>query len=298
MKNVAIGIDLGGTNCRVGIVSDDGKILRQKIVPVGNNRGSQSIIKLLVNNINNSPNPPLKILGIGVGAPGIADFERGTIIRSPHYPGWHNFKLRDELSLACGLPVVLDNDANVIAAGELWRGAGRGIKNFIMITLGTGIGGGIVICGDVFHGDDGFAGEIGHMVQQFDGIKCDCGGKGCWETVVSIEGLKRCSGGKFGPKALSERALKGDDFAKGVWKEFGAHLGAGIASLVNITGIHTVIIGGGISNAWRFFISEAKKEIGRRTYKETAKRIVLKQATLGDSAGILGAAWNVFSKNG
>ena len=298
MKNVAIGIDLGGTNCRVGIVSDDGKILRQKIVPVGNNRGSQSIIKLLVNNINNPPNPPLKILGIGIGAPGIADFERGTIIRSPHYPGWHNFKLRDELSLACGLPVVLDNDANVIAAGELWRGAGRGIKNFIMITLGTGIGGGIVICGDVFHGDDGFAGEIGHMVQQFDGIKCDCGGKGCWETVVSIEGLKRWSGGKFGPKALSERALKGDDFAKGVWKEFGAHLGAGIASLVNITGIHTVIIGGGISNAWRFFISEAKKEIGRRTYKETAKRIVLKQATLGDSAGILGAAWNVFSKNG
>lgn len=316
--NYAIGVDLGGTNCRLGVVNGDGDIVHQETFAVGSERTHKAIVNLLAKKINEICSTPAnglvaggakyEVRGAGVGAPGIIDFGRGTIIRSPHYPAWHNFELRKELSDALGMKVVLDNDANMIANGELWKGAGRGHNNFIMITLGTGIGGGIIADGRVFHGDEGFAGEIGHQVMQFDGQKCDCGGRGCWETIVSINGLKWLAGTsddprkdnflkrfhgdaeKITPKSLFELAGDGDIFAGVVWKKFGAYLGAGIASLVNVLGIHTVVIGGGISHAWDFFIGEAKREIARRTYKETAARVVLKRAELGDAAGIIGAA--------
>lgn len=305
MKEIAIGIDLGGTNCRVGIVSPKGKILKQEIFPIGRDRSPKSIINILKNAVTTVREyESTRVRGIGIGAPGIVDFENGIIIRSPHYPGWHNFKLRDELSKAVKLPVILDNDANIIAAGELWKGAGKGLKNFIMVTLGTGIGGGIVIDGRVFHGDFGFAGEIGHQIIQFDGETCDCGGRGCWENYVSIGGLRwlivgdeRFNGDieKVTPRNLFELAKEGDIFASAIWKKFGAYLGAGLASLANVTGILSFVIGGGISGAWDFFITETKKEFGRRTYKETAERAVIKRAELGDSAGIIGAVSSVLS---
>lgn len=295
MEKYIIGIDLGGTNCRFGLVSLNGRILKQFSVKVGDNRDHGSITKLLSQGISKLQTG--KILGVGIGAPGIVDFDRRMIVSSPHYPAWHNFKLAEKLSKKCELPVVLDNDANMIALGESWIGAGKGIKNFIMITIGTGIGGGIVIDNKVFHGDNGFAGEIGHQIIQYDGQKCDCGGKGCWETLVSIEGLKKLTT-KLGlenvrPRELSKIALEGNRSAKLAWKRFGSYLGAGITSLINILGIHTVIIGGGIGRGWDSFIDDTKNEIPKRLYKESTKRLVLKKAKLGDDAGILGSAATV-----
>jgi len=245
---------------------------------------------------------------VGIGAPGIVDFERGVIVKSPHYSDWKGFPLKTDLSKAAGLPVILDNDGNMIARGEGWQGAGKGLKNFVMMTLGTGIGGGIVINGEVFHGDLGFAGEIGHIVINFNGKVCECGGRGCWENIVSSEGvrylmsksddpnkekfLEQFNGevDKVSAKKLHAMAEDGDIFASGIWRNFGAYLGAGIASLVNVLGINTFIIGGGLSSAWNFFIAEAKREIPKRTYKETAALIDLKRAALGEAAGIIGAA--------
>ncbi len=296
MKDVIIGIDLGGTNCRFGVVSKSGEILKQEMLPVSSDRSHKGIVEFLSSNCKRLSSGA-KLLGVGVGAPGIVDFEKGAILRSPHYPEWLGFSLRDELQKKCGCKVVLDNDANMIASGEAWKGAGRGLKNFIMLTIGTGIGGGIVIDGKIFRGDHGFAGEIGHQIIQFDGVPCDCGGKGCFETIVSIGGLQdMIAGSKYAgitAKELYDLAAKGDSFALSTWKKFGSYLGAGIASVVNVLGIHTVIIGGGISNAWDLFIDEAKKEIGQRTYAETAERIVLKKAELGESAGILGSVSQV-----
>lgn len=294
MKKYIIGIDLGGTNCRFGLVSLNGRIVKQISVPVGSKRDHNSIIDLLWRGICRIQTDESKILGAGIGAPGIVDFNKKMVVSSPHYPAWHNFKLAEKLSKKCRLPVILDNDANMIALGESWIGAGKGIKNFVMITLGTGIGGGIVINKKVFHGDDGFAGEIGHQIIEYNGQKCDCGGKGCWETVVSIEGLVRLARelgmGKITPRELSKMALEGNRPAKLVWKKFGSYLGAGIASLISTLGIHTIVIGGGIGRGWNHFIDETKNEISKRIYKESAKRLVLKKAQLGDDAGIFGSA--------
>ena len=299
MKKYIIGIDLGGTNCRFGLVSLKGKIERQFSVPVGKERDHNSIITFLCNGISRLQTG--KILGIGIGAPGIVDFDKKMIVSSPHYPYWHNFKLAEKLSKRCKLPVILDNDANMIAMGEAWVGAGRGIKNFIMITIGTGIGGGIVINRKVFHGDDGFAGEIGHQIIEYNGKKCDCGGKGCWETLVSKDGVKELavkSGlGRISPKKVSEMATKGNRLARLVWNKFGSYLGVGIVSLVNILGIHTIVIGGGVGRGWDQFIVETKKEILKRIYKESAKRLVLKKAKLGDDAGILGSVATVLNRS-
>lgn len=266
MKNVVIGIDLGGTNLRVGVVNAQGKVIHERLVRVGGKRSQRDIVSLIAENV--SMFQCSNVSGIGIGAPGIVDFKRGIVISSPHYPDWHNFKLRDELSKKCGLPVALDNDANMVALGEAFHGAGLGFKNFIMVTLGTGIGGGIIINGEIFHGDTGFAGEIGHLVLEFNGRKCDCGGKGCFETIM-------------------------DDASKN-WKNFGRRLGAFLASLANVTGIFSFVIGGGVSNAWGNFIHFAKKEIAGRTYKETAKRIKIKRALLGDNAGVIGSAMELF----
>jgi glucokinase len=313
MDKLAIGIDLGGTNCRFGVVSHDGKLICEQLMPIMKDRSHKGIINFLCSGIEMMKKKAgAQISCVGIGAPGIVDYNNGTVVRSPHYQDWHNFELRKNLEAACSLPVAVDNDANLVAAGEAWLGAGQNIKNFIFITLGTGIGGGLCINGEIFHGDHGFAGEIGHQILFFDGRKCDCGAKGCWETTVSIDGLRHLISDSNDPRRekflqkhhgdidsitphdLHKEALDGDIFANLIWKKFGSYLGAGIASLVNVLGIHTVIIGGGISNAWDFFISAAKKELSNRTYKESAEKVVIKKTLLGDTAGIFGAAKMAF----
>lgn len=286
-EKYAVGVDLGGTNVRYGIVSKGGKTTFERSRPVEGNRTPAKIIDILTD-IAREAKTRANISGIGIGAPGIVDFDAGSVIRSPHYPSWRDFELRALLAKRTGLPVVLDNDANMIAYGEAGYGAGKGLKNFVMITLGTGIGGGIVIDGKVFHGDHGFAGELGHQVIFFDGAHCDCGGRGCWETMVSIEGIRQISG--LDPKALFDMAANGDRRAFAAWQKFGEYFGAGVASLANVLGIFNFVIGGGIGNALKFFLGPAKKEITRRTFGETAKRLNLIPAGLGDMAGIMGSA--------
>lgn len=314
MKRYAIGVDVGATNFRLALVDSRGGLFHFRKFEVGAPRTAKGVVEQVGRAVEELKRASKgRIIGLGVGVPGIVDYERGCVLRSPHYPDWVHENLRDMFFKRTGLSTHLDNDANLIALGEMWKGAARGLRNFIMITLGTGIGCGIVLESRLWRGERGFAGEAGHMVINFDGPFCPCGGKGCWERYASQKGLKhlieisqndakaeflRENGGDaelITPEMLSNAAGRGSPFALAVWKMFGAYLGAGIASLVNILGVENVIVGGGLSKAWEFFADAALIEIKRRTYAETAERIILRRAELSDSAGILGGAKEVFS---
>ncbi|MBI2346419.1 MAG: ROK family protein [Deltaproteobacteria bacterium] len=319
MDACAIGIDLGGTNCRGGVVGADGTLLAQRALAVGNRRSEEAIVALLTELIealsSDSGANGASITVVGVGAPGLVSHEEGVIYQCPHYP-WRSFPLSRLLQERVGLPVVIDNDANCIALGEARYGAARGDRNFWMVTFGTGIGGGLVHGGELWRGDRGLAGEVGHFVIDKNGPPCECGGAGCWELYASIRGIRRIVAetdtatlaallAKAGetlnaltPERVARLADEGDPVARKVWADFGAMVGVGIASLVNITGIETFVIGGGLAAVWNHFIGAARTTLTEHIYSTIAPRVVMKRAGLGDAAGILGAAAMAARKDG
>lgn len=272
--SLRIGIDTGGTNLRLGIVRGS-DIVHLHHEPVGRNRQPAALGKHLADLLSALPADLQGATHVGIGLPGIVDFKAQRVLRSPHFPEWINVPFGAILSDALGLPVTIDNDANMILRGEKAAGAAKPLQHAIMLTLGTGIGGGILIDNQIFHGTSGFAGEVGHMVIDRHGLPCPCGGRGCWELYASSQAFTQP------PHTVTDPSL---------WDRFGAHLGIGIASLVNILGIEDIIIGGGIANAWDHFYGAMNREIPRHTYPETAVRIRVQRAVLGDKAGILGAA--------
>jgi len=217
------------------------------------------------------------------------------------------------ISERVGLPVVIDNDANFYALGECWVGAGREYRNMILLTLGTGIGGGIIIADTIFHGDVGFAGEVGHMTIEMSGEECDLGWKGDWEnyaasrafsTLVKLLGdgernsflkVNSLDPKNLTPELMAKLAGDGDETALKLWGMFGESLGTGIASLINILGITTFVIGGGIAESWELFIQGTRKGIADHTYQENIDRLILERAELKDSAGIIGSAYGAFT---
>ena len=307
-KNLIIGVDIGSTNFRLGVVTPEGEIVARRINAVGHERQPGHVVEQIATHVRELREEFPEIKGVGVGIPGIVDSTSGVVCRAPHYPGWIDAPFQKLFEEAFDLKVYLDNDANMIACGEGWLGAGKGVQNFLMVTLGTGIGGGIVRDGKIWHGDNSFAGEIGHVLVDFYGPTCNCGSRGCLEMYASATGLhhlvkeaddppkdlllKRVDQDldRVTPEILHELALDGDIFSSIIWKKFGAYLGAGMASLVNTLGMTHVVIGGGVSRAWYFFTDEMHKEFGRRTYPETARRTTFVRTKLSDNAGILGSA--------
>lgn len=278
--NACIGIDIGGTNLRAGVVVGH-QITQMHQEPIGNWRAPYALAKHLAQLISSlEPGTNRKISHVGIGLPGIVDVVSQKVLRSPHYPEWLDVSFGEILKEAFQLPVYIDNDANMILRGECLAGAGQGLRHAIMLTLGTGIGGGLLIDGKIFHGNSGFAGEVGHMVIDRKGHRCACGGKGCWELYASQQAFKQPPHEVTDPKQ---------------WEQFGTNLGIGIASLVNVLGIEDVIVGGGLSRAWERFEKSMHAEIPNHTYSETATRIRIHRAQAGDKAGILGAASFVLS---
>lgn len=315
----AIGIDVGGTNTRAGIVTAQGAIdLRRRLSStlIQDRKDFIREIGSLIDELKKAASSQYgNFVGVGLGIPGIFDFKEGVLFASPHFPEWKNWPastrlgrgwpVLEELSQRIACPLVIDNDANNIAVGEGWLGAGKGFKNFLMMTLGTGIGGGIVLDGKVLRGERGFAGEIGHIVVESQGRPCACGGRGCLETYASATGLfasieeapESLAKTEFLKKVSNEltvatmagAAKEGDPFAIMLFKTMGYYLGVGLASLVNVLGVELVVIGGGIQGASDLFFPDLKAQIKQRTYQETAKRLKIVFATLGDDAGLLGA---------
>ncbi len=305
-QTFAVAVDLGGTDLKTAVVDSIGKILHQKIVSSESKENKEKTVHRLIESIQIeldwAEKNQLKIKGLGLGIPGIVSPEKGIVYQSPHFPAWKNYPIHKKLKLKFSIPMILDNDANMAAIGEGWLGAAKKKKNFILLTLGTGIGGAIVIDRKIFHGDSGFAGEAGHLVIDRHGLQCNCGGKGCLEMSASATGIfhqlnSLNQSTDLTPLELFRLAKKKDPLALKIFQNFGESLGIGIASIVNLLDIETIILGGGISEAFSCFSPFALESISKYLYSTTAKRLRLIQAMLGNKAGVIGAARAVFLKH-
>lgn len=310
MKKLAVGIDMGGTNMRLAVVSEDGTIINSTRYNTAARDGKDAVISRLSSATSELISEGRRhgtVVGVGIGAPGL--IENGVVRCSPNLPGWNNVPLKDLLEEAVSLPVFLENDANVVAYGEKSLGAGKGFNSLICITLGTGVGGGLILDGRIWKGAFGMAGEVGHVIVEPNGVQCSCGSRGCLETYASATGIVRMAReavlrGDAGwdmdnmtTETLEASARGGDKIAASLFAVAGRSLGIGIASLLHILNPDAVVIGGGVSKAWDLFYPSLAKEINDRCFKEIAERTRILPASLGDRAGMLGAARLAFECN-
>ncbi|MCM3716804.1 ROK family glucokinase [Fictibacillus phosphorivorans] len=313
MDKWLVGVDLGGTTIKIAFITFDGHIVEKWEIPTNKAEDGKNI----VNDIADSISAKLdqlsekreKLAAIGMGAPGFIDMKTGFIYHAVNI-GWRNYALKDELEKATGLPVTIDNDANIAAIGEMWRGAGDGEGNLLMVTLGTGVGGGIIVNGHIMHGTNGMAGEIGHITSIPEGgAHCNCGKTGCIETIASATGIARIAKlkasaeksstlnkvlkdkGELKAKDVAEAAEKGDAAAIATLDEVAFHLGLVIANISNSINPGKIVIGGGVSKAGNILMSRLEKEFKRFALPRVAEGATLTVATLGNDAGIIGGAW-------
>jgi glucokinase len=288
----AIGIDIGGTNVRAGIVARDGRIISKAMMRVGKVATAGEMVALMGDLVANLQQPKQgDIVGIGCGMPGIMDSGHGVIGHSPNFPEWKEVPFKSMIEKQFGTEVLLDNDANMCAVGEHRWGAAKKWDDFIMITLGTGLGGGIIVDGGIVQGMRGYAGEVGHMVIEREGWPCGCGSHGCWEQYASSHFFKRRGLGGHEAEAM---AKKGNRAAKEIWREFGQNVGIGINNLMNNFGITNFVVGGGLARAMPLFQRAMKAEIKTRAYPQNYAKFKVKQSTLIDDAGVLGSAGAFF----
>ncbi|GBE41753.1 glucokinase [bacterium BMS3Bbin09] len=312
---VAIGIDIGGTNTKFVLVSEDGKVLRSEQIPTPSvsDDDKEKMDDLLVKNLRAflSKGEESGIAGIGMGVAGLIDRKHGKVIMSPNITTINNIAIRDRLEKEFSLPVILENDANTYAYGEKWVGAGKELNNFFVLTMGTGLGGGLIYNGDLYEGPA----EIGHMTIVPSGRYCTCGSYGCLESyasgraivdrvVSSLEKgaeslLSECCEGNFykiTPEIVYQTAMEGDSLSREVFREAGHFLGIGIANLINLLNLEAVIIGGGLIGAWDLFIGDIKKEVAKRAFKPLSANVEIIKSTLSHDAGSIGAAGLLLNK--
>ena len=301
MTEYSIGVDLGGTNLRAAAVSREGKMI-DKISGVTNlAAGRDRVILDLVSNIRELRDRVGKegLAGVGIGVPGFIMLEKGMIVGSHNMPGFDNYPVRDDISERLGSPVILENDANAAALGECWMGAGKDVDDLVLLTLGTGIGGGIISGGRVLHGFVGMAGELGHITIMPYGNPCGCGNRGCLEKHASATAIESMAnlmalGEGVTARRVCEMAAEGNERAKRILESMGRALGLGLATLINIFNFPLYLLSGGVLPAWEFFAPAMMEEVKERsfTYRNTKTRI--EKAILGNEAGLYGAAYLPF----
>jgi len=306
-----IGVDLGGTFVKAGAVTKEGKIIQKISIPSNAEISPQAVVGQIAKAVE-SIRKDLgsdQLEGVGIGSPGIVDLDGGTVKYPPNFANWVIFRLGEETAKVVGTRTQVENDANAAAVGEMKFGAGRGMKNFVMVTLGTGVGGGFVIDGEVFRGENGGAGEIGHTTVDYNGPQCNCGNRGCVEAYVGQKYLSRRvmeqlrfhpdsvlnkfvddNGDKLEPKLISEAANDGDKFALQIWDETGMYIGVAVASALNMFDLSTVIIGGGVAKAGKPLLGSIDRTVKERVLSSLKPNVRVLQAQLQNSAGILGAA--------
>jgi len=313
MKRYIVAVDLGGTNIKIAVIKDEKKILRKITLVTRKYKNKEALVKGLsgacLNIVNELGINKRGISGIGIGAPGLIDSRRGRIHHLVNIKGFSEVPLKAMIERRTGIPVFLDNDVNVMTLGELYHGAGKGARNMLCLTLGTGVGGGIVIDGELYRGSSLSAGEIGHMPLNETGPRCNCGGFGCMEKFVGNkyiaaaavkiikEGRKtvitKLVGGdlkKITPEIISTAARKGDKLALSVWDEVGGHLGVTLAGAVNLLNPERIVIGGGVAEAGEFLFRAIRRAIRERAMKVPAACVKVVKARLGQDAGLIGAA--------
>jgi glucokinase len=298
MSEYAIGVDLGGTNLRAAAVDPSGKILEKISGRTELRLGRDAVLDDMVESINTLKDQCSgnRLAGVGIGVPGFIEIEKGFIVGSNNLPQFENFPVRDAIEQRLGTRVILENDANAAALGEKWIGAGRDVDDLVLLTLGTGIGGGIISEGRIVHGFVGMAGELGHMTVYPNGNPCGCGNYGCLEkhaSATAVAGMARMLG--LGTDISSEGvytlAKQGDDRAKMIFHTMGTALGIALGNLVNTFNFPLYLLSGGVLPAWELFAPSMLAEVERRSYTFRKTKTRVEKATLGNQAGLFGAAY-------
>jgi len=298
MAEYSIGVDLGGTNLRAAAITREGKILEKVSVPTNPLLGRESLLREMVAGIADlrSRWGTAGLAGIGLGIPGFILLKEGVIRNSNNLACIEDFPFRDEMERRLETKVVLENDANAAALGEKWMGAGRGVDDLVLFTLGTGIGGGIISGGKVLHGFAGMAGELGHLTVVPNGMPCGCGNRGCVEkhaSATAITAMARLMG--LGENLSSADVFKlatdGNEHARVIFRSMGEALGIALAIAVNIFNFPLYLLSGGVLAAWDFFAPAMLEEARRRsfTFRSTNPRV--EKAVLGNEAGLYGAGF-------
>jgi len=310
-----VGVDLGGTNIVAGALAEDGSdIIALRTEATRADQGADAVVDRIARMIDTVIAETIAqtgarrddVIGVGVGAPGPLDRERGIVVTTPNL-GWTNFPLRDVVAERTRLPVRIDNDANCATLGEWWLGAARGANNVIGMTIGTGIGGGIILGGRLYHGSSDVAGEIGHATIDITGRRCKCGNYGCLEAYASGPSIADRAreavgsddeaflvlmvGGdanKITAATVYEAAKLGDDVALDVVRETSRFLGAGIANLLNIFNPDVVVIAGGVTQAGETLFGPLRREVRKRAFKPAVEACQIVPGTLV-AAGVVGA---------
>ena len=303
-RGFVFAVDLGGTHLRIGLVDDAGKIHKQRKLHTPKDDSPDAIVSALAGIADEWRDGDGPIVAASVMVPGAVNAEQSVVLQAPNLPSLLNFQFRDVLQERLGWPVVLENDANAAAIGEMWLGAARGCTDVVSVTLGTGVGGGVVLDGKLWRGAHGSAGEIGHTtVDPFGGLKCKCGNTGCLELFASATAIARMAHeglSRFPDSALRDGEITaekvyaagraGDELALAVFQKAGRYLGVGLANLMSLIDPEMIVISGGVVNGWDLFQRAMYQEVSERAFRATAQQVKIARAECGDNAGLLGAA--------
>lgn len=311
----SIGIDLGGTDIKAGLVSATGELSCQVVLPTHVDAGPKAVASRIAEATREvlakaEEQRTTDIIGIGLGAPGLIIAETGVVHFSPNFPGWTDIPLVDDVKKALGiqsLPVFMDNDVNAMTLGELRHGAGVGYQSIVALTLGTGVGGGVVIDGQVYHGSRNTAGELGHTVVEPNGRYCGCGNQGCLEAYAGAKNIVERTQEKIAagsntkltseltPKRIAAAAHAGDSLAVEIFAETGVYIGIALTSIAHVLNPEVAIIGGGIAEAGESLLFEPIRNEFTRRAMDIPGMMKVVPATLGNRAGIVGAAMLAFA---
>ncbi|HQO57181.1 MAG TPA: ROK family protein [Candidatus Omnitrophota bacterium] len=299
MNKIIIGIDVGGTNTKCGLVDRRGQVLARARVDTRKYISKKSllfsaIVDTVESLVRKSPGGRADILGVGMGLPGLIDTENGVVKILPNIPGWRNVPLKRMMEDKLGLPVRIENDVNLITLGEWKYGAGIGCRNLVCMTLGTGVGSGLILDNRLYRGEGFAAGEIGHMPLGRKGPSCNCGGYACFERYVGNAVLLKNARKLFRDKTMTLEqvsclASRKDRKALAFWRETAVMIGDALTGVVNLLNPKMIIIGGGVANAHRFLFKTISDTIRARAMTVQGAMFKIKRAQLGDDAGLLGA---------
>jgi len=333
MNHFAIGVDLGGTNLRIAAVDETGHLVEKVTLGTKVSLGRDHVINEMcdaIQRLSQKYGNSGALLGIGIGVPGIIDMETGLLRESPNLPGWADYPVRAEIEHRLNTMVILENDANVAGFGEKWLGAAKDHDDMAMLTLGTGVGGGLVFGGKIWHGMNGMAGEFGHSTVEPEGHPCGCGNRGCLEQYASATAVVRMAreaiaensestlarafhaDPEFSAKSIYNLAIQGDEDARRIFRRVGRALGIVLSAMVNSLNLPIYVVGGGVASAWEAFAPTVFEELRHRSmvYAATAppdplaaatgasahvdpgpgRKTIITRALLGSDAGLYGAA--------
>lgn len=316
VSGLVLAVDLGGTHLRAAIIDASGRIHERVKQNTPKAEKADEIVRAIVAAAreceSRTSERGAKIRAISVVVPGTVQVEAGIVTKAPNVPSLDGFRLAAALTSELQWPAVLENDANAAAVGEMWLGAGRRYRTIICVTLGTGVGGGLILDRKLWRGADGAAGEIGHVGVEPFGVACPCGSRGCLEVYASATAIVRMTreASPRYPKSplhtseyLSAEkvylgGLDGDEMALEVFRRMGVYLGIGLASLINVLNPEAIVIGGGVSAGWDLFIGHVREQVTERAFPIPARRAQIVRAERGDDAGLLGAAHIAFEEQG